>query len=83
MDSHTFAYTEKEVYECSMRLYELEDQIAKTDFVRISKSCILNVTTLKNVRGLLNGRMEAELENGEKVVVTRHYVEALKKKLGL
>lgn len=83
VDSHTFAYTEKEVYECSMRLYELEDQIAKTDFVRISKSCILNVTTLKNVRGLLNGRMEAELENGEKVVVTRHYVEALKKKLGL
>ena len=64
VDSHTFAYTEKEVYECSMRLYELEDQIAKTDFVRISK-------------------MEAELENGEKVVVTRHYVEALKKKLGL
>ncbi len=85
VDSHTFAYTEKEVYECSMRLYELEDQIAKTDFVRISKSCILNVTTLKNVRGLLNGRMEAELENGEKVVVTRHYVEALalKKKLSL
>lgn len=83
VDSHTFAYTEKEVYECSMRLYELEDQIAKTDFVRISKSCILNVTTLKNVRGLLNGRMEVELENGEKVVVTRHYVEALKKKLGL
>ena len=83
VDSHTFAYTEKEVYECSMRLYELEDQIAKTDFVRISKSCILNVTTLKNVRGLLNGRMEAELENGENVVVTRHYVEALKKKLSL
>ena len=47
VDSHTFAYTEKEVYECSMRLYELEDQIAKTDFVRISKSCILNVTTLR------------------------------------
>ena len=37
----------------------------------------------KNVRGLLNGRMEAELENGEKVVVTRHCVEALEKKLGL
>ena len=51
--------------------------------MRISKSCILNVMTLKNVRALLNGKMEAELENGEKVIVTRHYVETLKQKLGL
>lgn len=81
--NRTFLYTEKEVYECGMKLYELESQLAKTNFVRISKSCILNVTTLKNVRALLNGKMEAELDNGEKVVVTRHYVDALKQKLGL
>ena len=83
VDNRTFVYTEQEVYECGLKLYELESQVAKANFVRISKSCILNVMTLKNVRALLNGKMEAELENGEKVSVTRHYVETLKQKLGL
>ncbi|WP_066686229.1 LytTR family DNA-binding domain-containing protein [Christensenella intestinihominis] len=83
VDNRTFVYTQQEVYECGMKLYELENQLAKTNFVRISKSCILSVTRLENVRALLNGKMEAELDNGEKVIVTRHYVDALKQKLGL
>jgi len=68
IDNRTFLYAEHEVYECGLRL---------------SKSCILNVRMLKSVRALLNGKMEAELENGEKVIINRHYVEKLKRKLGL
>ena len=83
IDNRTFLYAEHEVYECGLRLYELEQQLTKTDFARVSKSCILNVRMLKSVRALLNGKMEAELENGEKVIINRHYVEKLKRKLGL
>ncbi len=83
IDNRTFLYTEREVYECDLRLYEVEAQITKTDFVRVSKSCILNVRMLKSVRALLNGKMEAELENAERVIINRHYVEGLKRKLGL
>jgi len=83
IDNRTFLYTEHEVYECELKLYELERQLTKTDFVRVSKSCILNVRVLKSVRALLNGKMEAELDNGEKVIINRHYVEDLKRKLGL
>ena len=83
IDNRTFLYTEHEVYVSKLRLYELEQQLTKTDFVRVSKSCILNVRILQSVRALLNGKMEAELDNGEKVIISRHYVEGLKRKLGL
>ncbi len=81
VDNRTFVYTRDDVYQCGLRLYELEGQLAKTNFVRISKSSILNIHILKSVRALLNGKMEAELDNGEKVIINRHYVDSLKKKM--
>ena len=81
VDNRTFVYTRDEVYQCDLKLYELEEQLTKTNFVRISKSSILNIMVLESVRALLHGKMEAELSNGEKVVINRHYVDALKKKM--
>ena len=81
VDNRTFVYTRDEVYQCDLQLYELEEQLTKTNFVRISKSSILNIMVLERVRALLHGKMEAELSNGEKVVINRHYVDALKKKM--
>lgn len=83
IDEKTFLYCEKDVYECRLRIYELEQQLAQTDFVRISKSCILNVMKLESVRALLNGKLEAKLINGEKVIISRHYVQSVKEKLNL
>ena len=83
VDNRTFIYTADAVYDCSLRLYELESQLTKTNFVRVSKSCILNLMVLKSVRALLNGRMEAELENGERLIISRHYVDSIKQKLEL
>lgn len=80
IDDKSFAYCEKDVYECSLKLYELEEQFAKADFVRISKSCILNIMKLASVRALLNGRFEAHLHNGEKLIINRHYVQDFKNK---
>ena len=81
VDNRTFVYTRDEVYQCDLKLYELEEQLTKTNFVRISKSSILNIMVLESVRALLHGKMEAELSNGEKVVINRHYVDSLKKKM--
>lgn len=81
LERKTFMYTKDECYESGLRLYELESQLEKTNFVRISKSVILNISVLKSVRAMLNGRMEAELANGEKMIINRHYVDALKQKL--
>lgn len=83
VDEKTFVYIKNEVYSSSMKLYELEEYLKNSSFVRISKSCILNINYLESVRPLLNGKMEATLSNDEKVIINRHYVPEFKKKFGL
>ncbi len=82
-DERTFLYLENDVYECSLKLYELEEQLEKANFVRISKSCIVNIMKLDSVRPLLNSRYEAKLENGEKLIISRHYLPGFKQKFGI
>lgn len=80
-DGKTFLYLEKEVYASRETLGALEEKLAHTSFVRISKNCIVNTTFLQSVRPLPNHRLEGTLVNGEKLVIARSYIERLKKKL--
>ena len=80
-DGKTFAYQEKEVYECRETLAALESKLLRTSFIRISKNCILNLCFLKYVEPLYNHRLTAVLTNGEKLVITRSYIDPLKSKL--
>ena len=83
IEERTFIYLQNDVYECPMKLYELEEQLEKANFVRISKSCILNIMKLDSVRPMLNSRYEAKLENGEKLIINRHYLPTFKSKFGI
>lgn len=82
-EDRAFIYCEDKVYETNLRLYELEDQLDPRLFVRISKSILLNLNKLDNVRALLNGRYEALLINRERLIITRHYVSSFKEKFGM
>ena len=42
VDGRTFLYTEDAVYRTPLRLYELEDKLAGTEFVRASKQLLAN-----------------------------------------
>jgi DNA-binding LytR/AlgR family response regulator len=68
------------VYESDMYLYEIENMLTGTHFIRISKNLIVNTALIESVRALFNGKFEASLTNGEKVIVNRHYVNAFKEK---
>lgn len=81
IDNRTFLYLEKEVYQSRESLSNLEMQLKNTPFIRISKSCLLNVSYLKSVKALMNHRMEATLKNGEKVMISRTYIKDLKEKM--
>lgn len=81
VDKKTFVYCEKEVYMCSLRLYEIEKMVEKAGFVRVSKSTILNIERLKGVKTLVNSRLEAILSNGERVCVTRKYLKDIREAL--
>lgn len=83
VDNRVYAYAGKGVYEVHKKLYEIEEEYVNTDFLRISKSAIVNVAKIAYIRPLLNGRFEAKLKNDEKIIINRQYVMELKKKLGI
>ncbi len=83
VDERTFVYTDDNVYRCREKLYELEEMLKDSPFVRISKSCILNMDCLDSIRASFNGKLEALLINGERVIINRHYVPDFKRKFGL
>lgn len=83
VDNKVFLYCKQNVYETKLRLYEIEEEYNNSNFFRASKSIILNVTKIKSVSPAYSGRFEAQLLNGETVVISRQYVPELKKKLGL
>ena len=82
IDKRTYVYTKDMCYETKYRLYELEDLLS-SNFLRVSKSLVVNIRKMRSVRSELNGRMNAELLNGEKIVISRSYVKDLKRKLGV
>ncbi len=83
VDNRVYAYTDKEVYEVHKKLYELEQEYGHTDFMRISKSVIVNLAKIAYVKPIFNGRFETKLKNDEKLIISRQYVTELKKRLAL
>lgn len=80
VDNKTFLYLNKDIYRCDKKLYELEEMLKNTAFVRISKSCILNTSFVSTVRAQFSGRLEATLKNGEKLIVSKHYIKDFRDK---
>mgnify|MGYP000438300768 CR=1 FL=1 len=66
-----------------LRLYELEDKLAGTEFVRASKQLLANFDHVVAIRPAINARLQLLLDNGESVMVSRQYAPAIKRKLGL
>ena len=83
VDGRTFLYTEDAVYQTPLRLYELEDKLAGTEFVRASKQLLANFDHVVAIRPALNARLQLLLDNGESVMVSRQYAPTIKRKLDL
>ena len=82
VDKKTFVYTDADVMETSLRLYELEERLSR-DFFRASKSAIINISKIKSILPDFGGRLEVTLVNGERLLVSRQYAHDLKTKLEL
>ena len=83
VDFKTFIYTESTIYQSKLRLYEVEDLLKESDFLRVNRQIILNVNKIYSVSSAGGGRIEAILDNGEKVIVSRQYAPLLKVRFGL
>ena len=78
VDRKLFIYTEKDVYRYESTMAEALKLTAGTDMVRISRTCIMNTEHLKEIRQIRNSHLEAVLDNGEKLIVSRKYLKDIK-----
>jgi len=83
VDNRTFLYTADEAMEIKQRLYELEEMLSDKDFVRISKSQIVNINKIKSLKPELNRTILATMCNGERLSISRRYVQAIKNILSI
>ena len=82
VDKKTFLYTESDVYETTLRLYELEQQLSSSDFFRSGKSSIINFRKIKSLKSDIDGRIIVVMENTERMIVSKQYASFIKRKLG-
>lgn len=75
-------YTENKEYDINRRLYELENSL-DDDFIRISKSTIVNIRKIDYVAPSLRGMMFIALKNGLKDNISRNYLREFKNKIGM
>lgn len=78
VDGKTFLYTSRQVYETAYRLYELEELLKARHFLRVSKPMLVNLMKIRSIQPAFNGRFTAVLSSGEKIIISRSYVKALK-----
>lgn len=83
VDNRTFLYTEDDVLEIKQRLYELEMILSDKDFIRISKSQIININRVKSLKPEINRTILATMCNGEQLYISRKYVPAIRSLLSI
>ena len=83
VDSKTFFYTKDNFYRSKSTLIVLEENLKNTTFSRISKTAIANLKKLISIKKADNSKLIATFINGEKIIVSRKYVDEIKRKLGV
>ncbi|MGN0385507.1 MAG: LytTR family DNA-binding domain-containing protein [Lachnospiraceae bacterium] len=79
----TFLYTEDNVYESDLKLYELEQQLTERGFLRISKQTLVHLKKIKSLKADLNRKIRVTLCNGEQIMVSRMYADEFRKRIGI
>jgi DNA-binding LytR/AlgR family response regulator len=82
-DKKVLAETKTQRLVIRLRLYELEERLDKTLFVRISNSEIVNMKAIKKLDLSFAGTISITLSNGATTYVSRRYVARLKQILGI
>ena len=76
------AYTQNNDYSIKKPLYQIEE-LLNNNFIRISKTTIVNLRKIERVAPSLKGMMFIQLKNGLKDNISRKYLPDFKKALDL
>lgn len=75
-----YIHTREDIYTTRRRLYELEG-LLPPEFVRASKSVLLNMAKVEFYKPISGGIMMAEFENGDSTYISRKYLKGLRAKI--
>ena len=83
LERKTFVYTDDEMYESKLKLYEMEERLCNCGFIRISKSCLVHLKYIKSIRNDIERKLRLTMKNDEQIIVSRQYADEIKKRLGV
>ena len=83
LDNKVYLDTMKTTYTTRLRLYQLEDRLPKKQFIKISRSEIVNLDYVKSLDLSFSGTIALELKNGQVTYVSRRSLKNFKEALGL
>lgn len=77
-DNYVKLYTGKETHMLRETMGALEEKLPPTRFVRISRSAIVNIESVRELNPLFHGEYSVTLKNGTRATLTRSYREQLR-----
>ncbi len=81
VDDKVFAYTSEKVLRIDGSLNSFMSDVNDDSFFRCSKSMIINLNRVSALKSLSSNRIDATLENGEHIMISRRYASDFRKLL--
>lgn len=78
VDGVTYVYSKEDVYISTMTLALIEQEYEEIGYFRCSKSMIINIYQIDRLQSRPGNRIDAEMNNGEHVIISRHYAKDLR-----
>lgn len=81
--NYVMANTDKGSIRVKEKLYYLEEKFENHDFIRISKSALVNLHHIKSIDLHFSGSLIAKLDNGTDEIISRRFVPKVKEAIGI
>lgn len=76
------AYTETDVYESKLKLYELKELFENSSFAQINKSTLVNINYVKSIQAEFSGNYLIKLKNHkDTLTISRKYFKEFKNQI--
>lgn len=82
VDEKVFVYTSDLQLPTNYTLSELQELLKEEGFFRCSKSFIVNLDKIVSLKSEMGNRIDAKLDNGEHLIISRRYAKELRAVLG-
>lgn len=81
VDRKNFVYTVNDVFQIEYSLTQMERILNTVNYFRCSKSMIINIDKIMELKSLASNRIDATLCNGEHIIISRTYASEFRKRL--